>query len=217
MDHRTGQLIMQSGGSIAIADGFRHGEVAGAGEDATRATGAPSVMFGNGRSSGVTGRAASSIRDWLRRGQGRGSEVVREECVRHVYDRGRGQVRRYLETVRSEMSMPSFSNSPGIRGAPHRQFSAAMRQIKSRDDESIRGRPGRPRWRKHRRTPSRYQRSTVAGWTKTSASLHRGHTHRNNSHSKRSIERSAHANARAHRAGGAGRESRAGGLYASPG
>jgi hypothetical protein len=28
------------------------------------------------------------------------------------------------ETVRSEMAIPSFSNSPWIRGAPQRQFSA---------------------------------------------------------------------------------------------
>ena len=76
------------------------------------------------------------------------------------------------KTVRSETAIPSFSNSPWIRGAPYRQFSAAMRRIRSRHDESIHGLPGRrERRRQHRHNPSRCQRSTVAGWTSTSASL----------------------------------------------
>ena len=41
----------------------------------------------------------------------------------------------------------------------------------------------------HRRTPSRDQRSTVAGRTSTSASLHRGHNLRSNSQSRRSVGR----------------------------
>jgi len=88
------------------------------------------------------------------------------------------------------MPIPSFSNSPWIRGAPHRKFSAAIRRIRSRHDESIHGLPGRlaPR-RQHRRIPSRHQRSTVAGRTSTSASLHRGHNHRNNNQSSRSVWR----------------------------
>ena len=32
---------------------------------------------------------------------------------------------RYRDTVRSETAIPSFSNSPWIRGAPQRRFSAA--------------------------------------------------------------------------------------------
>jgi hypothetical protein len=47
----------------------------------------------------------------------------------------------------------------------------------------------RRRRRQHRRTPSRRQRSTVPGWTSTSASRHRGHNHRNNSHNRRSAGR----------------------------
>jgi hypothetical protein len=110
--------------------------------------------------------------------------------VRHDCDRVVGRPCRYRETVRSEMAMPSFSNSPWIRGAPQRQFSAARRRIRSRHVDSIRGRPGRrERWRQHRRNPSRCQRSTVAGWTSTSACRHRGHNHRNNSHSSRSAWR----------------------------
>jgi hypothetical protein len=94
--------------------------------------------------------------------------------VRQVCDRVVGRPRRYRETVRSEMAMPSFSSSPWIRGAPQRQCSAAARRIRSRHGESIHGRPGRrERRRQHRRSPSRCQRSTVAGWTSTNASLHR--------------------------------------------
>ena len=110
--------------------------------------------------------------------------------VRQVCDRVVGRPCRYRETVRSEMAIPSFSNSPWIRGAPQRQFSAAIRRIRSRQGESMRGLPGRrERRRQHRRTPSRCQRSTVAGWTSTSASRHRGHNHRKNSQNRRSAGR----------------------------
>ena len=88
------------------------------------------------------------------------------------------------------MASPSFSNSPWILGAPQRQFSAAIRRIRSRQVGSIRGLPGRRgRPRQHRRTPSRCQRSTVAGWISVSASRHRGHNHRRNSQSRRSVGR----------------------------
>ena len=110
--------------------------------------------------------------------------------VRQVCDRVVGRPCRYRETVRSEMAIPSFSNSPWIRGAPQRQFSAAIRRIRSRQDASMRGLPGRrERRRQHRRTPSRCQRSTVAGWISTSASRHRGHNQRKNSHNRRSAGR----------------------------
>ena len=110
--------------------------------------------------------------------------------VRQVWDRVVGRPCRYRETVRSEMVIPSFSNSPWIRGAPQRQFSAAMRRIRSRHGESMRGLPGRrERRRQHRCTPSRCQRSTVPGWISTSASRHRGHNHRKNSQNRRSAGR----------------------------
>ena len=47
----------------------------------------------------------------------------------------------------------------------------------------------RARRRQHRRTPSRCQRSTVAGWISTSASRHLGHSHRKNSQNSRSAAR----------------------------
>jgi hypothetical protein len=43
--------------------------------------------------------------------------------VRQVRDRVVGRPCRYRETVRSEMAIPSFSNSPWIRGAPQRDNS----------------------------------------------------------------------------------------------
>ena len=52
--------------------------------------------------------------------------------VRHVCD-GRDR-----DTVRSETTSPSFSNSPWIRGAPQRLFSAAIWRIKSRQCASMR-------------------------------------------------------------------------------
>ena len=110
--------------------------------------------------------------------------------VRQVCDRVVGRPCRYRETVRSEMTIPSFSNSPWTRGAPQRQFSWAIRRIRSRLSPSMRGLPRRRgRRRQHRRTPSRCQRSTVAGCTRTSASRHRGHNHRKNSHNRRSAGR----------------------------
>jgi hypothetical protein len=41
------------------------------------------------------------------------------------------------------------------------------------------------RRRQHPRNPSRCQRATVAGWTSTSAFLHRGHNRRKHSQSRR--------------------------------
>ena len=92
------------------------------------------------------------IREHYRRDKCLITEVVREN-VRQVCDRVVGRPCRYRETVRSEMAIPSFNNSPWIRGAPQRQFSAAIRRIRSRQGESMRGLPGRrERRRQHRRT-----------------------------------------------------------------
>jgi hypothetical protein len=43
--------------------------------------------------------------------------------VRQVCDGTVGRLGRSRETVRSETAIPSFSNSPWIRGAPQRRFS----------------------------------------------------------------------------------------------
>jgi hypothetical protein len=86
------------------------------------------------------------------------------------------------------MAIPSFSNSPWIRGAPQRWFSADKRRIRARSCESIPGLPGRRRERRlqNPRNPSRCQRTTVSGWTSVSDSLHRGHNRRKHTHSRRS-------------------------------
>ena len=64
-------------------------------------------------------------------------------------------------------------------------------EMRARRCESMHGLPGRRRERRlqHPRNPSRCQRATVAGWTSTSASLHRGHNRRKPSQSRRSHER----------------------------
>jgi len=94
--------------------------------------------------------------------------------ARNVHQVCDGVVRRwgrYRDTVRSETMNPSFSNLPWIRGAPQRQFSVAMRPMRLRSCESMRGRSGRrrERWLQHPRNPSRCQRATVGGglyaWT----------------------------------------------------
>jgi hypothetical protein len=77
------------------------------------------------------------------------------------------------DTVRSEMRIPSLSNSPWTRGAPHPRFSVAIMRTRSRICLEIGGRPG-PRWldlhRQKRRKPRRCQRTTVSGRTITKTS-----------------------------------------------
>jgi hypothetical protein len=111
--------------------------------------------------------------------------------IRHVCDGALNRSHRYRDTVRSETVMPSFTNSPWIRGAPQRRFSVAMRRMRARTSATMRGLPGRRRGRRrqHPRNPSRCQRATVAGWTRTRASCQRGHQRRKHSQSKRPAER----------------------------
>src|SRR5258708_22413296 len=58
---------------------------------------------------------------------------------------------RYLATVRSETSKPSFRSSPWIFGAPQSEFSTAMRRMRVRTSSLPLGRPprGRDRQRQH--------------------------------------------------------------------
>jgi hypothetical protein len=48
----------------------------------------------------------------------------------------------HRETVRSEMSIPSFKSSPCTLGAPHSGFDLAIFRINSRLSRSLPGRPG---------------------------------------------------------------------------
>jgi len=85
--------------------------------------------------------------------------------------------------------------------------SAAIRRIRWREVASMSGLPGRcERRRQQRSTPSRCQRSTVAGWISSSASRHRDQKQRKNSQDSRSAGRSADSPERGHRVGGAGQD-----------
>ena len=52
--------------------------------------------------------------------------------------------RSVARAVVSPTSMPSFNNSPWMRGAPHSGFSRLIRRINSRTSCGTAGRPGRP-------------------------------------------------------------------------
>jgi hypothetical protein len=80
----------------------------------------------------------------------------------------RGDRERYRETVRSEISNPSFNSSPWMRGAPQVGFSLAMVWIAVRTSRAVNGLPTsllRDRKRQYKRKPFRYQRTTVSGFT----------------------------------------------------
>jgi hypothetical protein len=65
--------------------------------------------------------------------------------VRPPCDGDFGCLGMYFATVVCPISMPSFSSSPWIRGAPHNGFARLICRIKSR---SSRGTPGRPALRR---------------------------------------------------------------------
>src|SRR6516162_10049587 len=113
--------------------------------------------------------------------------------VRQVWDGGVCRFRRSRETVRSATSIPSFTSSPWIRGAPHRGFAAAIRVTRALISALRGGRPpvGRPESlvqcsRKRRRC----HRSTVSGATITRAALHPVQTLASQTHQRRSDRRS---------------------------
>ena len=84
------------------------------------------------------------------------------------------------EIVRSEMSNPSISSSPFMRGAPQVGFSATMRKINFRNSFGVGLRPTGPRTREiilqYMRNPARCQRTTVSGATMMTACFHRNHS-----------------------------------------
>ena len=68
---------------------------------------------------------------------------------------GRFKPFRYRDTVGSEMSKPSRSNSPWMRGAPHPGLSVVNRRISDRTSSFTGGRPrGRERSRQNSRNPA---------------------------------------------------------------
>src|SRR5216683_7128521 len=104
---------------------------------------------------------------------------LRRNWIQRSSAPGRGRCRgKYLDTVRSETSMPSMRNSPWMRGAPQVEFSAAMRRIKSLRSLLMVGRPFRARREsqvQYLRKPVRCHWTTVSGFTKASVSDHLEH------------------------------------------
>ena len=88
----------------------------------------------------------------------------------------------------SDTSIPSFSNSPWILGAPQRGFASLIRLINSLIFGSSPGRPFclhfRAQWR---RMPSRCQRMTVSGLTIYKAFRHLGHSFEASTQNDRSV------------------------------
>ena len=94
-----------------------------------------------------------------------------DEHVRSVQEgcpalaRSSGRLTMYMATVDWATSMPSLSNSPWIRGAPHNQLSRLICGIRSRISCGIAGRPprGRDFQRQKALNPRRCQRTKVSG------------------------------------------------------
>ncbi len=113
--------------------------------------------------------------------------------VRQVCDGGFGCRTRYLVTVAWLTSIPSFNNSPWMRGAPHNRFSRLIRWMSLRISFEICGRPDFP-WRdfhfQNKRNPWRCPPTTVSGLTMTRASFQRGHRRERKTQNTRSSGRS---------------------------
>jgi hypothetical protein len=83
----------------------------------------------------------------------------------------------YFWIVRFETRTPSFRSSPRMRSAPQSSLSMAIRCMSSLVSISVRRAErtcDRDLALQKRRTPSRCQRSTVSGFTRSRASRHRG-------------------------------------------
>jgi hypothetical protein len=77
----------------------------------------------------------------------------------------------YLAALVWPISMPSLSNSPWIRGAPHSGLEMLISRISRRISTATVGRPERDRdfQRQYDLNPARCQRTTVSGFTIVSA------------------------------------------------
>ena len=97
----------------------------------------------------------------------------------------------YLDTVASDTSIPSFSSSPWIRGAPQSGFSRLIRRTRSR---TSRGTGARPPLRRrdfqvqNKRNPLRSHVMTVSGFTITSVARQAGQSRESNTQNRRSTE-----------------------------
>ena len=87
----------------------------------------------------------------------------------------------YRETVRSDISNPSFRSSPWILGAPQVLFSSTICRIRVWTSLLILGLPVFFDWernRQNRRKPARCQETTVSGLTMIRAFVHAGQSRR---------------------------------------
>ena len=97
------------------------------------------------------------------------------------------------ETVRSATTMPSFDNSPWIRGAPHRGLAVAIRTTSAAIWTLTGRRPtgwGRESLVQCARKRRRRHRTTVSGATITSVFLQPVHTPDRTTQNRRSVRRS---------------------------
>jgi len=85
--------------------------------------------------------------------------------VFQVCDRPRPPLAMYLATVDCATSIPSLSNSPWMRGAPHSRLARLISRIRRRISPGILGRPPRERdfQRQYSRNPVRCHRTIVSG------------------------------------------------------
>jgi p-cumate 2,3-dioxygenase beta subunit len=114
----------------------------------------------------------------------------RRVFIDHGIESAGGQVSILL---RSATSMPSFTSSPWIRGAPQRGLAAAMRVISALISMLTEGRPpvGRPgSMVQYSRKRRRCHRRTVSGVTIRRGRLHPGHSRARAIQNTRSVRRS---------------------------
>jgi hypothetical protein len=92
--------------------------------------------------------------------------------VRQLGKRGR-RPSMYFATLAWLIPIPSFSNSPWMRGAPQRGFTSDIVRISARTSSGTEGRPRRRRLFhfQNRRKPWRCQAMTVSGFTGIAASV----------------------------------------------
>ena len=113
--------------------------------------------------------------------------------VFHPCDGGRLTRGMYLATVVCPTSMPSFSSSPWIRGAPQSGLARLTSRMSRRISSSAFGRPPRGfDFQRHQsRKPARCQRITVSGLTMVRASSTLGATRYSTDNMNRSTLRNA--------------------------
>jgi hypothetical protein len=119
-----------------------------------------------------------------------------DSCERSELSGRSGKARRQAGVSHSgvacDTSMPSFCNSPWMRGAPQSGFASRIRRIRTLRSDASAGRPMRRDREFHRQYAAnarRCQRTTVAGVTICTACRQFGQTIERSTQSRRSSER----------------------------